>query len=125
MMRFSVLFLTASVLSGCLFEFECEDTVVSESSQPGGRHRAVVFVRDCGATTLWSTQVSVLGQEELSDRHGGKVFAAEGGTPEEPGVTVRWLTRGQLEVAYAPHLRVFHQETTVKGVEVSFVEHGA
>jgi len=124
MKRLSVLLLATGVLSGCL-SFGCENTVVSESPQPGGSYRAVVFVRNCGATTSLSTQVSVLGREVLSDREGGNVFVTDGGTPEDPGVTVRWLTRDQLEVIYLAHLRVFLQESSVEGIDVSFVENGA
>jgi len=38
----------------------CGNTIVEALPSPDGSHKAVVFVRNCGATTDFSTQMSVL-----------------------------------------------------------------
>lgn len=43
----------------------CADTLVSQRVAPDGRHRAVLFTRNCGATTGLSTQISVLKPGEV------------------------------------------------------------
>jgi hypothetical protein len=46
------------VLGGC--GAPCGNDFVSEHKSPNGREKAVVFVRSCGATTGFVTEVSVL-----------------------------------------------------------------
>jgi hypothetical protein len=41
------------------WEFMCGNYVVAEKISPDGRRKVVVFQRDCGATTGFSTQVSL------------------------------------------------------------------
>ena len=84
-------------------EAGCGNRVIEDLPSPDGRYHAVVFV-DCGATTDFSTQVSVLPAGEAAS-DGGNVFivdadhgraprAAHGG----PAVTTRWVGNDQLEI---------------------------
>ncbi len=61
-------------LSGC--SDACSNSVVARANSPDGLHSAVMFQRDCGATTGFSTQVSVLehGKEASG---GGNAFRAD------------------------------------------------
>ena len=42
----------------------CANTVSAEHISPDGKLRAVLFERDCGATTNWSSQISILRRTE-------------------------------------------------------------
>lgn len=105
----------------------CDNQPLSEAKSPGGAHRAVVFTRNCGATTGFSTQVSILpGGGELPN-DGGNAFVADddhGAAPAGPGggpvVEAVWLGENRLRIRHHPRARVFHSETRVGDVEVVY-----
>ena len=85
-----------------------------------------MFQRDCGATTGFSTQVSVVAQGEqpsgsgnafrADDDHG----AAAAGTWGGPWAEIRWLAPDQLLIRYAAKSRLFEQEDEVSGIRISY-----
>jgi hypothetical protein len=88
--------------------------------RPGGPYRAVVFVRGCGATTDWSTHVSLLGIKEFSNSNSGNVFVGEGGGPLSLGVSVRWVDRDTLEVAHQRSMTVFKSAAQWESVRILY-----
>lgn len=123
MKRFSPLLLVA-LLAGCS-DF-CANSVVSETTAPGGLHKAVLFQRDCGASTGFSTQISILDPED-EPSGGGNAFRADddhgkasnghwGGSWAE----VRWLAPDHLVVRYAAKSRIFEQDDAVDGVRITY-----
>jgi hypothetical protein len=56
----------APALAGC-GDAGCGNAVLQDLPSPEGRRHAVVFTRDCGATTAFSTQVSVLPSDHDTD----------------------------------------------------------
>jgi hypothetical protein len=122
--------------SACSDKSLCTNTIQAQSSAPGGLHHAVVFQRDCGATTGFSTQVSVLngpgptldanlptnpGNAFIADTdHGAAPAAAWGG----PTVELSWQTAQRLVIRHHPSARLFTEPSTVSGVVVVY-EKGA
>ena len=51
---------------------DCGDTVKAEAVSPDGRYVAAVFERDCGATTNYSTNVSLREVRESFDAAVGR-----------------------------------------------------
>jgi hypothetical protein len=122
---FRVRSLAAAVvfLSGC--SDPCGNTVAKQISAPDGLHIATLFQRDCGATTGFSSQISILNAgEKLSGR--GNTFVAENyggarlGNWGGPWADMRWLATGHLLIQYVWKARVFTQKTWVSGVLVSY-----
>lgn len=117
-------------LAGC--DSGCENAVLSDAPSPDGRRHAVVFERDCGATTGFSTQVSVL-PSGRAPSGGGNVFVADGdhgraaaaGPGGGPRVAVRWLDRRTLEVRYDGHARVVSRDARHDDTDVRFVADSA
>jgi hypothetical protein len=84
---------------GCdrFFDSLCGNTVLKSLSSPDGKLKAVVFERDCGATTGFSTQLSVLGAGDPLPNDEGNIFIADtdhGAAPAGPGggpaINVLW-----------------------------------
>ncbi len=106
----------------------CGNTVVAEALSPDQRHRAVVFQRDCGATTgLLSTQVSVIGARDALPDEGGNAFVADGHPgvrPDAPvggpAVHVRWASAASLRISHRAGMRVFKQQPQVSGIKVAY-----
>ena len=89
---------------------------------------AVIFERSCGATTDFSTQVSVLPSGDLPKTI-GNVFVADadhGKAPRAPwggpDVSVRWLAPNILELTYDSRARVFAQVPAIDGTTLVYVQ---
>ena len=110
-----------------LFPDLCGNTVLAETLSPDQRHKAVVFQRDCGATTGFSTQVSVIGAQDALPDESGNVFTADdnrGAVPTSPAggpvVQVRWSSGNAMVITHHAGARVFKQKDSVLGVAVAY-----
>jgi hypothetical protein len=113
----------------------CQNEIIIQALSPSGRQKAIVFQRDCGATTGFSTQVSILGSNEslpnasgnafTSDSDHGKAVSGRGGGPI---VFVRWLSESEIEISYDSKARIFSKESSANSVKIrysSLPSHGA
>ncbi len=102
----------------------CENEIIKEEVSPSGDAKAVVFQRDCGATTGFSTQISIFGSGQ-SHSESGNAFVGDGGQIVEgwngPWVEIEWRGQNLLEVRYDASARLFEQANEVDGVEISYV----
>jgi len=118
-------FLAALLMcSGC--SDACQNTVVSRSPSPDGNHVAVLFQRDCGATTGFSTQISILDADDKPSG-GGNAFVADDdhgaarvGEWEGSWAEMKWLSPERLLIQYAAKSRLFKQEARVPGVNITY-----
>jgi hypothetical protein len=113
---------------GLLARSQCDNAILTEVPAPDRRMRAIVFQRDCGATTDLSTQVSLLSGSRPLPNDGGNVFIADtdhGRAPAGPGggpvVQVRWVEPRELEVHHDARARVFSADSLVNGVSIRCV----
>lgn len=112
----------------------CRNTVLDHRTSPDGRLSIVLFARDCGATTGYSTHVSVL-DVGAEPRRAGNVFVADlaqGGTAAPwggPWAQVDWLigtdtpwpvAGGPVILYDEPGSRVFKRQETRSGVQISY-----
>jgi len=114
----------AASLSAC--SDACRDNVVSTEPSPDGAWQAVLFQRDCGATTGFSSQVSVTrvgaaisggGNTFVADDdHGNATKSSSGG----PWVELRWLSPQRLLIRYDKASRVFTRADTVSDISVTY-----
>jgi hypothetical protein len=100
----------------------CENRVLSEVPGPKGNREAIVFERSCGATTGFSTHVSVVNEFGQLRRSAGNVFAADSnhGAVKNFTVTVRWVAADQVVIRYPAQARVFKKEAQADGVSVGY-----
>jgi hypothetical protein len=111
----------ATVLGAC---DPCGSRIFQTVPAPGGAMQAVVFERDCGATTGFGTDVSIVPAGALP---GEPVFIADtdhGAAPSGPGggpaVQVRWLGADHVEISHHPRARVFRSEPRAGRVRVTY-----
>jgi len=104
----------------------CGNELVSRIDAPGGAYNAVMFQRDCGATTGFTTQVSILRPgEALAGK--GNVFIADDdhgaaivGHWDGPWADILWLGPDHLRIRYAVKTRVFLRQESMAGVRVTY-----
>lgn len=119
-----LLLVLSLAVAGC--DDACTDEVVTRLASPDGKREAVMFQRDCGATSGYSTQISIVevGQApagggntfRADDNHGAAKVGDWGGSWAE----IKWLASDRLLVRYADKSRIFEQDNTVAGVSVSY-----
>jgi hypothetical protein len=109
-------------LSGCSNPL-CTTQEVALLRSPDGRHQATMFMRECGATTDFTTQVSVdagyfhaIGNAFVADGYNGGTRGAWGG----PWANMRWIGPAELLVSYDGKARIFTRNDAVKGVRISY-----
>jgi len=100
--------------AGCdsLCGSDVEQTLVS----PDGAHRAVVFTRDCGATTAESVNVSVVGADAVLADEGGNAFVCDHCDAADVGVA--WFGDGRLAVRCPVGARLFERPAVIDGIAI-------
>jgi hypothetical protein len=99
----------------------CANKTLQEHPSPDGSKRAVVFRRDCGATTGFSTNVSVLNERAPLPNTSGNTFRANDPTlPDQPVVKVQWQSKFELVVSHRADATIAQKAARVSGVTVRF-----
>lgn len=106
---------------------ECRNESVSELNAPGNAVKFVVFQRNCGVTTGFSTQVSLLKVGETLKNEVGNIFIADtnhgrapsgvGGGPE---VRIKWVSDTHLQIHHHQLVRIFLAEKNIGGVRIDY-----
>ena len=94
----------------------CANTITSRTTSPNGDRDAVVFTRDCGATTAYSTQVTLTPAGAKVPNQAGDVFVV----PDSTDVRLEWLGSDTLLIRYRrtnPYLKA----DQVKGVTIRYL----
>lgn len=124
--RILLALLLVPLLAGCDILGGCTDEVVRAVTSPDGLHDAVLFQRSCGATTAFTTQISIVAHGAAPEG-GGNVLIADGDHGKAadtlwhgPWAGIGWLAADRLLVVYDPDARVFSQSRTAEGVAVVF-----
>jgi hypothetical protein len=105
----------------------CASTVVQTFPSPDQQHDAVLYELNCGATTSFSTQVTLVPHGEVIKDEPGNMFTADDNdhqAPLGPGnvvrVDLRWLAPDSLELAYDPRARIFQRADRIGRVRVLY-----
>ena len=100
----------------------CENQVIYERISPNGLLKAVVFSRECGATTGTSAHISVVPRFFGTPSGAGNVFIADSGHASASDGTlfgsnlrVFWVSSFLLRVEHHPAFRVFKAEAKQYG----------
>jgi hypothetical protein len=101
----------------------CSNETVRSVTSPGGNHKAIMFMRDCGATTDFTTQVSVdpwfwqvIGNVFVADGYSGGTRGAWGG----PWAEIAWTGPDDLLVTHDKQARIFNRQEVVGDVRVAY-----
>ncbi len=105
----------------------CGNEVVSETKSPDAKLKVVVFERDCGATTNFSTQISVVRSNQSLPSGGGNLFIGDDnhhavplGSKGTMEIKLNWESNSSLSVSYPKDAQVFLKKPTVAGVAVKY-----
>ena len=97
----------------------CGNDIVLKKVSPDNKHNVFVFNRDCGATTGFSTQISILDDDEELDNESGNLFISEG---YPSNVIVKWVDSHTLEITGTGG-RIFKKEKTYLEIKILYPEY--
>ena len=123
-MRTTLTLIASLATAGC--SDACENTIASRLLSPDGTHAATLFQRDCGATTGYSTQISVLDNGDAPTGSGNAFRADDNhgvaavGEWQGPWADMRWVAPDRLLIRYASKSRIFEQANEVDGVKIDY-----
>jgi hypothetical protein len=110
----------------------CGNEIVESLTSPDGSKKVVIFQRDCGATTGFSTQASLLLANEVLRNNGGNVFSSDtnhgtapSGKGGGPALQVRWLGTEAVSISYHPATRISKAQPEVSGVQFKYSANAA
>lgn len=92
-----------------LFSGMCGSYPYKTVTSPNGEYKAVIYQFDCGATTGFSTQISVLEVGEEVPNESGNIFSSDG-HPEQVAPDVTWVNEEHINVQKVPGVTVYTQE---------------
>jgi hypothetical protein len=101
-------------LQGC--SGGCTNEVGAVLEAPQGDRIAVVFNRNCGATTGLNTQLSVLPRGAATPSQAGNALIADGTVP----LKLRWKSDSELVVSGHQGATLFKQKHLANGVTISY-----
>lgn len=119
--------LLAGTVSGCFGGGDsCVDVIVGQVDAPDHRRLAVTYVRNCGSTTGFSTQVSIVKAGDEPDDN-GKIFVADGDhgavtTLQDNSLDVRveWPAADRVLISHPARARVFTNKSEHDGVRIDY-----
>ena len=102
-----------------LFSGMCANEIFSEVQSPDGKFRAVIFQRDCGATTGFSTQISLILAKDKLENEGGNIFIVDG-HPNDRKIGITWQGPKKLIIKNGSGLQSHKKESRYQGVSIDY-----
>ena len=102
------------LISGVIYLFHdtCINKVHATSFSPrGAKFKAVIFQRDCGATTSYSTQVSILETNKKLENKSGNIMSLNS-SPNQTNIKVTWINERELSIKKQYKFNAYKQKYT-------------
>jgi hypothetical protein len=76
----------------------CANEIYKEVNSPSQEFKAVIFQRDCGATTSFSTQISIVSKATTLPNESGNILIIDG-HPNDTLLEINWQSNGELSIS--------------------------
>lgn len=124
------LLLVSANSAGCInLTGDCVNEILRVHYSPSKQLKAIVFQRECGTTTGFSTQISIMPANSDLPNEGGNVFVADtdhgkspSGSRSGPPVEVEWKGESSLNITYDNRARVFLRKDSQKSITITYSE---
>lgn len=104
----------------------CSNSVLKQIVSPDKKYKAIIFTRDCGATTGFSTQLSLVNYESTLENERGNVLIisdkADGPSFENGGAEVQasWNNEKELVIFYNTSVETFAKQTKFENLKITY-----
>jgi hypothetical protein len=110
-----VVFMAGKYLLDTLFGYMCRNEIVQTVPSPSGEKVAYIFTRDCGATTGFSPQLSILDNDDKFPNKSGNTFRSD------KKFSIGWVGEKKLQVIYDKKSGIFEIDKRVNGIRIEYV----
>jgi len=121
-------FLLATILTSCISTTinDGSNTIIRQSANPNKSKKAILFLREAGATVANSYQVSVIDfNTDFDTSSTGNTFTVD--TDHNTKLILRaeminfkWISDDTLEIDYHPKLRTFIKNKVVDSIKIIY-----
>jgi hypothetical protein len=122
--KFLILILLLSLV-GCTNDKD--NSEIERAESPDGKYYAVVFIRNVGATTDFSMQVSIIKQGSFLGNTSGNIFICDSdhgkAIPQEDHtfwLKLSWLSPSELIIQYDERVRIFKKIQKYKNINIRY-----
>ena len=98
------------------FSSLCKNNIIKSSDSPDKFWKVVLFERDCGATTDYSSQVSLLSAGATLEDEAGNIFIAES---RSEGYALTWTDTKSILISGIKG-EIFKQELSKNGISIRY-----
>ena len=105
----------------------CSNLVIKRIPSPDGKYIAVIFDRNCGATTGFSTQISLITSDSKLLNESGNIFIANTNHGEAPSAEwggpdaeVFWKNSKLLMIQHHAKAQVFKAEQKYQDIMIEY-----
>lgn len=110
-----VVFMAGKYVLDTLFGDMCGNDIVQKVPSPNGEKVAYIFTRDCGATTGFSPQLSILNKDDDFKNESGNTFRSD------KDFSIEWLDEKNLKVIYNKSSETYEMDKKVNGIKIEYV----
>ncbi|WP_078410760.1 hypothetical protein [Priestia abyssalis] len=108
-------YMTGKYVLDSLFGDMCGNEVVQKVPSPSGKKVAYIFTRDCGATTGFAPQLSILDKGDKFQNKSGNTFRSD------KDFSIGWIDDKRLQVIYDKKSNTYEMDKRVNGIKVEYV----
>ncbi|MFJ8258625.1 hypothetical protein ACIQ4Z_15430 [Peribacillus asahii] len=110
-----VVFMAGKYLLDTLFGDMCGNEIVHTVPSPSDEKVAYIFSRDCGATTGFSPQLSILDKDDKFPNKSGNTFRTN------KNFSIVWVGEKKLQVIYDKESETYEMDKRVNGIGIDYV----
>jgi len=126
MLKFTrTIFIATFTFSSCIFTDTGTNTLLKETANKTQTKKAILFLKEAGATVADSYQVTVANNDHNFDKSEvGNAFTVDTNHGDTwfntNSINFTWLSKDTLQIDYDKKLRTFIQENKVDGVTIIY-----
>tara|TARA_R110001606_G_scaffold334961_1_gene482946 strand:- start:12 stop:407 length:396 start_codon:yes stop_codon:yes gene_type:complete len=108
------------VMIGSMFSSDnmCDNTIIATKFSPNQNNKIVLFERSCGATTGFSTQVSILEKENDLENENSAILITE-----KDSLNIKWINDDEVSIEIKKNSEVFKKQNHFNGIKINYKEY--
>jgi len=124
------IFLTVfAVIVFSSFPDMCGNRIIKKINSPNKRNTIVIFERDCGATTNFSTQISIIRKGKKLENEKGNLFSADSDNGKAEvnkygiiKVQANWIDEKHILIKFDKNAQIYERKNSLNGISVTYEE---
>jgi len=93
----------------------CGNQIIHKVNSPNGKKTAYILLRDCGATTGYSYNLTLFNSDENLPNKSGNTFVSD------KSFNVKWINDKKLQVDYQNSSKTYEMDKSVNWTKIEYV----